>query len=303
MTEPTIVLRGSSAPLRPVETTAILRLARRARDLDGADPLSEQFRMAVEARDGDGVTHVLAYAAERALVGYAQCRSGGPGEPPSAELVVDPERRRGGVGSALLAALPQDVRLWDHSGGDAGPAFARDRGLEPVRSLHFMGRSLQSGPAWGQAVLRDGHIMRCFEPGRDEREWLAVNAAAFAHHPEQGSLAMADLEQRMAQAWFDPDGFILIVPEDEPDRIAAFHWTKVDPPGGRTGEVYVVGVAPDQQGLGLGRAVTILGLDHLRDHGLDDVVLYVDEDNVAAMHTYRALGFTDRKVHRQYARP
>lgn len=302
MNEPTIVLRGSSVPLRPVETTAILRLARRARERDGADPLSEQFRMAVEARDGDGVTHVLAYAAERALVGYAQCRSGGSDEPPSAELVVDPDHRRGGVGSALLAALPEDVRLWDHSGGASAPAFARDRGLEPVRSLHFMGRPLQAGPDWGQAVLPEGHVVRRFEPGRDEREWLAVNAAAFAHHPEQGSLTLADLEQRMAQAWFDPDGFILVVPEDDPARIAAFHWTKVDPPSGRTGEVYVVGVAPDRQGLGLGRAVTILGLDHLRDEGLDDVVLYVDEDNVAAMRTYTTLSFTDRAVHRQYAR-
>jgi mycothiol synthase len=303
MNEPTIVLRGSSAPLRAVETTAVLRLARRAGEHDGAAPLSEQFRMAVEARDGDGVTHVLAYAAERALVGYAQCRADGPGEAPSAELVVDPEHRCEGVGSALLAALPADVRLWDHNGGDAASAFALDRGLQPVRALHFMGRSLQAGPDWGRAVVREGHVVRRFEPGRDEREWLAVNAAAVADHPAQGSLTMADLEQRMAQAWFDPDGFILVVPEDQPDRIAAFHWTKIDPPSSRTGEVYVVGVAPDRQGLGLGRAVTVLGLDHLRDQGLDDVVLYVDEENVAAMHTYLALGFTDRQVHRQYARP
>ena len=46
----------------------------------------------------------------------------------------------------------------------------------------------------------------------------------------------------------------------------------------------------------------MLGLDHLRSLGLDRVVLYVDEDNVAAVRTYAALGFVDLEVHRQFAR-
>ena len=136
----------------------------------------------------------------------------------------------------------------------------------------------------------------------DAAEVVRVNAAAFASHPEQGSLTRRDLEQRMEQPWWDPAGFILIVDASASDQIAAFHWTKVDPPDGDTGEVYVVGVAPDRQGEGLGKAVTILGLDHLRARGLRDVVLYVDEGNVAAVRTYAGLGFTDREIHRQYAR-
>lgn len=277
--------------------------------MDGSPPLSEQFRLSVESRDPD-VTHVLSYAAGRVLAGYAQVRAGSGDEPASAELVVAPRLRRQGVGSALLAALPEDARVWSHATGPAAAAadaFARAGGLEPVRSLHVMERSLVHGPAWPEAVVPNRYRVRHFEPGRDEDAWVAVNAAAFASHPEQGALTRRDLEQRMAQPWWDPEGLILVVEPDghrtDSDRIAAFHWTKVDPPGGEVGEVYVVGVSPDRQGEGLGKAVTILGLDHLRSRGQREVVLYVDEENVAAVHTYATLGFADREVHRQYAHP
>ncbi len=132
--------------------------------------------------------------------------------------------------------------------------------------------------------------MRTFEPGRDEDAWLALNAAAFAHHPEQGSLRRADLEQRMAEPWFDPAGLILVVERRRPRPARGLALDQGRPPGrGRrqVGEVYVVAVSPDRQGQGLGRTVTVLGLDHLRSLGLDRVVLYVDEENVAAVRTYR----------------
>jgi mycothiol synthase len=165
-----------------------------------------------------------------------------------------------------------------------------------------MGRSLADGPDWPAAVVPDRYAVRRFEPGRDEDAWLALNAAAFAHHPEQGSLTRADLDQRTAEPWWDPDGLILVVEAADQDRLVASHWTKVDPPDGEVGEVYVVAVSPAHQGEGLGRAVTVLGLDHLRSLGLASVVLYVDDENTAAVRTYRGLGFEDVELHRQFAR-
>ncbi|WP_256796151.1 mycothiol synthase [Terrabacter sp. Ter38] len=299
----TVALRDTTNPLTPDESAAVLALAAEAAAADGSEPLSEQFRLSARSREHDGVGHLLALGPDGALVGYAQSRSGEGA--PSGELVVAPGSRRSGVGTALLASLPDGIRLWSHATGaaaDAATAFARATGLVPVRSLHVMGRSLRDGPPWPAASLDPRYAVRSFEPGRDEDAWLALNAAAFAHHPEQGSLRRADLDQRMAEPWWDPVGLVLVVEAAHPDVLVASHWTKVDPPDGDVGEVYVVAVSPDRQGQGLGRAVTVLGLDHLRSLGLARVVLYVDEDNVAAVRTYAALGFEDVEVHRQFAR-
>ncbi|HET8987007.1 MAG TPA: mycothiol synthase, partial [Humibacillus sp.] len=305
MPSPTVTVRDQERPLTAAEADAVLALAEDAARRDGFAPLSEQFRLSARSRDHDGVDHVLALDEAGTVIGYGQCRAGAGGEPPSAELVVTPGGRRRGVGRALAAALPREARIWSHGSGASAAsatAFAAALGLEPVRRLHVMGRSLRSGPEWPAPTLPPGYAVRTFERGRDEDAWLALNAAAFAHHPEQGSLRRPDLEQRMAEPWWDPTGLILVVDADDPDRLAASHWTKVDPPGGDVGEVYVVAVSPDRQGQGLGRAVTVLGLDHLRSLGLDRVVLYVDEENVAAVRTYTALGFTDLEVHQQFAR-
>ncbi|HET7396938.1 MAG TPA: mycothiol synthase [Intrasporangium sp.] len=299
----TISRRDHASGLADTEARQVLDLAARTAAADGAPALSEQFRLSLEARETDGVTHLLAYAGTPALVGYAQCRSAADAEPESAELFVAPSARRRGVGSALLAALPSGARVWSHGGDpDGAAAFAAARGLRPVRSLHLLGRSLRSGPAWPEPRLPQGYAVRSFEPGRDEDAWLRANAAAFASHPEQGSWDRHDLQLRMSQPWFDPAGLIVVVPAAAPDDVAAFHWTKVDPPDGSRGEVYILGVSPEHQGRGLGRVATVLGLEHLRERGLDDVVLYVDEDNPVALHTYRTLGFQGLEVHRQYSR-
>jgi mycothiol synthase len=146
--------------------------------------------------------------------------------------------------------------------------------------------------------------LRTFVPGQDEDEWLALNARSFAKHPEQGSWTRHDVTMREREPWFDTAGFFIA---DRDGVMAGFHWTKVHPAGeeadGPVGEVYVVGVDPAEQGSGLGRALTLAGLAHLRDLGLAQVMLYVDEDNTPAIRMYQRLGFERTRTDAMYRRP
>jgi mycothiol synthase len=289
----------TSRPARTAQLSAdqqadVLALVAAAEEADGVPPLSEQSRLAVRGRSGHAVEHLLAYA-ETDLTGYLQA------DEESAELVVAPAHRRSGVGSQLLDQVPAGTRVWAHGDLAAAERFAAARGLEVVRELFVLGRRFDEAGPLDEAVLPDGLVARPFRPGRDEEEWLRVNAAAFAAHAEQGRMTRADLDARMDEPWFDPAGLILVTPESDPDTVAAFHWTKVHPDG--PGEVYVVGVDPAYQGKGLGRPVTVLGLEYLRDQGVDDIILYVDGDNPAALKVYRGLGFTTRSVDRMFAAP
>ena len=298
-----------TALLSDDQQAAVLALVAAAEETDGVPPLSEQSRLAVRGRSGHAVEHLLAYA-DAELAGYLQA------DEESAELVVAPAHRRSGVGSALLDQVPAGTRVWAHGDVTAAERFAAARGLEVVRELFVLGRRFDEAGPLSNPVLPDGLVTRAFRPGRDEDEWLRVNAAAFAHHAEQGRMTRADLDARMDEPWFDPAGLILVVPESDPDTVAAFHWTKIETEGGAhgpdaprrggtggTGEVYVVGVDPAYQGKGLGRPVTVLGLEYLRDQGVEDVILYVDGDNPAALNVYRGLGFTTRSVDRMFAAP
>ena len=54
----------------------------------------------------------------------------------------------------------------------------------------------------------------------------------------------------------------------------------------------MIAVDPDFVGRGLGRALTVAGLEHLAGRGLTVGMLYVEADNAPAVGLYESLGFT-----------
>ncbi|MFH8794753.1 mycothiol synthase [Streptomyces sp. NPDC017941] len=286
--------------LTAAQASEALELLGAAARTDGQQAVSEQGRLQLRGGPREGVRHLLLTVGGE-LVGYAQLEDTDPVEAPAAELVVHPSHRGRGhgraLGSALLADSGRRLRVWAHGGHSAARHLAQVLGLTLFRELRQMRRPL-TDLELPDPVLPEGVRVRAFVPGEDDAAWLAVNAEAFAHHPEQGSLTQRDLDDRKAEPWFDPAGFFLA--EREADgELVGFHWTKAHAQE-RLGEVYVVGVRPGAQGGGLGKALTTIGLRHLAAAGLPTAMLYVDADNKAAVSVYERLGFVTHETDLMY---
>jgi mycothiol synthase len=214
----------------------------------------------------------------------------------------DVEAARAAMAQALVRAgdAGADVVVVDvEPAGDDHDRALTGVGLRRTRDLLQLRRALPlDGPARGDAAAV---ATRPYVPGVDDEAWLHVNNRAFAWHPEQGGWRPADLAARRAEPWFDAAGFLV---HDEDDGLAGFCWTKVhaddDPP---LGEIFVIAVDPAFRGRGLGRALTLAGLDHLAARGLTVAMLYVEADNAAALTLYRDLGFSVHHRHRWYRGP
>ena len=306
----------STHPLSPPDAGRVLELASAAASADGVAPLSEDVLLQVRHGSAPPARDIEVSAASptgpgQVLVGYAHLdapdHAGQDGDI-TAELVIHPAHRRRGHGTSLLGSVLEladghGVRIWAHGDRPGTAALAAKSGLTRIRALFQLRMPLAKAPET-DPVFPAGVTVRSFVPGQDEAAWLGVNQRAFAHHPEQGSWTAEDLRLREEEPWFDPDGFFLA---ERDGRLAGFHWTKVHQPeagqGAPIGEVYVVGVDPGQQGGGLGKALTLAGLAHLRRLGLAEVMLYVDEDNTAAVKMYTALGFELWSTDVMYRRP
>lgn len=268
---------------------------------DGVPPLDEAARLAQEAGDAE---HLLIAPAQQAgpdatepaeIVGYTSILADG-----TVQGMVHPRHRRRGHGTAMLTvALDRrpDAGVWAHGALEASLAFLTAHGLRESRRLLTLHRRLDAErplPPVRPAAL-DGLHLGTFEADRDAEDWLAVNAAAFADHPEQGTLRREDLDQRMAEPWFDPEDLLLARHRGE---LVGFVWIKREA-GTADAEIYVIGTAPSVQGRGVASMLLGAALRRLQEAGVGGVELFVEGDNTSAVALYERWGFTVSGQHVQ----
>jgi mycothiol synthase len=290
----------------PAAIAAVRTLVDTTHTADGDRPLSDHVWLDLLNGGRPGFVGVMAHARSGRdgdadeLVGYGQASVAHDGW--MVELVVAPDHRTDlhAISQRLLRAVVDVIAAdgggrvdwWVFDPRAEHDALAAEVGLRPDRELHQMRRPLPTG---GAVTI----TTRPFVPGVDEQAWLKVNNRAFADHHEQGGWDLATLRQRELEPWFDPAGFLL---HERDGRLAGFCWTKLHterhPP---LGEIYVIGVDPDFHGLGLGKQLTLAGLDSIVRRGVTTGMLYVDAGNTVGITMYKALGFRVHRTDRAYA--
>ena len=290
----------ASTPFGPVHTlverevTWFPRLIERARATDGQPPFSDGSL--VEFATGERTVLVIDESAI-ALAAF-----------PETEFVVAPEVRRQGLGTAMLEELilrserhgVGALLVWAHGDHPGARALAARYGFTVVRTLlHLRAEVAHTEPASSRTAATA--TVESFHPGTDDAEWLVLNALVFADHPEQGGVSQADLDVLVAEPWFEADDFLLLRAGD--GALIGYCWLKVETDGDSgNGEFYVVGVHPNSAGQGLGRVLVEAGLARLLARGIRSAHLYVEAENLAAVHLYRSYGFVDDTIDVQYAR-
>lgn len=274
---------SESAPSNSAPPKSLAELIDRCLEVDGQPPFSDQSL--VELGSGDRVLLGGEYSA--ALV-----------SPTEFELAVAPANRNTGLGTELLRRVttehPKSSLAWAHGDHPAARALASKFGFRPIRVLLQL-RASDLNPVAIKPSL-DSFSLRSFRPGIDEQAWLDLNARAFASHPEQGKMTLADLAARQAEDWFNPEDFLLLF---RGESLVGFCWLKV---AGEVGEFYAVGVDPGLQGAGIGVRLMIAGFARLRAQRVRIAELYVEADNLPAMTLYRKFGFEEYSRDVQYRR-
>ena len=240
------------------------------------------------------------------------------------ELAVSPSRRNHGIGSALLESVVANLDLggavdvWAHGDLPAAQRLVESVGGRRTRKLLKMAvecppestqrEQLEQGAQRARGVIAEQElrVLTYAEAAEEfgaefvDEEWVRVNNEAFAWHPEQGGWSVDKLRTARETDWFAPEGVWMLWAEDpvsEEVRCLGFHWTKLPveerekPFGEQVGEVYVVCLADEARGRGLGGPITLVGLGALLEAGAGTVELYVEGDNAPAVATYEHLGF------------
>lgn len=265
----------------PIADRALRELAERSATADGQAPFNEANLLELD--------HAEFFELDGALIGAAMLGA-------DAEFAVDPDHRRRGHGREILDSISTPgLGVWAHGDHPGARALAESTGMHRERVLLQLRARLDDPATSTTAAIPAGVTIDGFREGADEDAWVALNARVFADHPEQGQITRETLAPRLVE-----NGSENFLVARDGDTMIGYCWLKL---ADGLGEVYVLGVAPEHGGRGLGRALLAAGLDRLRELGIAESPLYVEADNEPALRLYRAFGYRDHTIDVLYRVP
>ncbi|PZS01731.1 MAG: hypothetical protein DLM69_04715, partial [Candidatus Chloroheliales bacterium] len=211
---------------------------------------------------------------------------------------VHRDYRNHGIGKRLYGLIEQAAaqqplaRLY--SGGPQAytlrQEFLARRGFEFDR--YFWRMRLPADKAVPAPLLPEGYTVRAFVRGQDEELFMNVRNISFAEHFGSTPYTPETAAYLIQQEMFQPEGLFFAFKGDE---AAGYCWSAVSAEENARRKVSVgwiehLGTVPGHRGVGLGRALLLIGIQHLRQR-VSVVELGVEGKNANALRLYESVGF------------
>lgn len=294
-----------------------------ANEFDGIPylPTAADLQVDMDAAEGlDPVDDVVFVEVEGRLIAATGLQRVVRDDIPTYDIwgTVDPDHRRLGLGTALMAWTLERARVRASHEDTGAPvllgSFAEDTetghrallasvGFEPVRHFFLMRRvGLEDIP---DAPLPDGVEIR---PVGEDQWQTILDAENEAFRDHWGHREMGESAYRATYGRTGLDTSLWVVAWDG-DEVAGVVQNWIWPLenerlGVKRGWLEHISVRRPWRRRGLGRAITAASLVRLREAGLDEAMLGVDSENPnGALGLYEGLGFEVQSPAAAYQRP
>ena len=286
--------------MTPADIAAVTSLLSAVEIADSRRPLNDHLWIDLRHGGRAGFAGLIAWDS-KSVNPVAYCQVSRGNDSWALDLVIDPHHRDQTLelGKGLLHEAEKiivnegggHVHWWVFNSNQTHDLLAAQINLKPGRNI----LQLEVKLPLAQEILASTEKISTvsFQVGVDETNWLSVNNRAFSNHPEQGGWTIETLLSRLSESWFNASGFLLHFVDQPSRQLAGFCWTKLDKLSNpKLGEIYIIAVDPVHHNKGLGRSLTIAGLNYLTTAGATTGMLFVDKENASAIAMYSKIGFS-----------
>jgi mycothiol synthase len=203
-------------------------------------------------------------------------------------IVVHPEYRKRGIGTALLGVVERDregaeARIIQCNCPDSwepGMRFLERHGFTAVEIDFQMERPDGEIPVAGPP---EGITLRPYAGACDHADWARIHNDAYSD-----LISFAHRDAESIGAFAGEQGFGLWLAGEAGETVGFCHFNHE---GESDGVIESLAVLHRARGRGIGRALITAAMHTLRDRGRHTISLNVLSDNAPALALYRSLGF------------